>query len=185
MRIPQDFQKFLSNGANKERLFELIENSWIESKAVLWNRVVFFARGADCKRIRNQDVIEVAELKTDHEEADTKIAYLIQHAIDHHDNINEICVRSPSGDIDIPVILVSLFGDKDTPITVDNGTGKHRRKLRIDSSSFSRLQQNALLGYHAISGILLSLCHSPTFISWEYFLVTLCFGSDYVSIDYV
>ena len=157
MRIPQDFQKFLNNGQNKERLFELIENYWIENKENLWNREVFFARGADCKRIiRNQDVIEVAELKTDHEEADTKIAYLIQHAIDHQDNINEVCVRSPSGDIDIPVILVSLFGHKDTPITVANGTGKHRRKLRIDSSSLSRLQQKALLGYHGMSGILLS-----------------------------
>ena len=30
VRIPSDFQKFLCNGDNKERLFKLIEDVWIE-----------------------------------------------------------------------------------------------------------------------------------------------------------
>jgi hypothetical protein len=59
---------------------------------------------------------------------------LYKHALDTHENIGEICVRSSSGDIAIPILL-GLFGHKNTPITSDNGTGKNRRKLRIDSSS--------------------------------------------------
>ena len=154
VRIPQDFQKFLSNGENKERLFELIENTWIERSEKLSGRVVYFARRDACKRITDEDVREVEELRTDHEEADTKIAYLIQHAIDTHENIVDICVRSSSGDVDIPIILLGIFGCRDIPITVDNGTGKYRRKLRIDSSSLTRLQQKALVGYHGGSGLI-------------------------------
>ena len=153
VRIPQDFQKFLSNGANKERLFELIENSWVENREKLSYRVVFFARSDKCRKVTEDGASELEELRTDHEEADTKIAYLIQHAADTHDNIGEICVRSSSGDIDIPVILLGLFGHQRIPITVDNGTGKNRRKLRIDSTTLSRVQQKALVGYHGTSGI--------------------------------
>ena len=105
-------------------------------------------------KITEEGAMDVEELRTDHEEADTKIAYLIQHAIDTHENIDDICVRSSSGDIDIPVILLGLFGHRDIPITVDNGTGKYRRKLRIDSSSLTRLQQKALVGYHGKSGLI-------------------------------
>ena len=57
-----------------------------------------------------------------------------------------------TSDIDIPVTLLGLFGHKNTPITVDNGTSKNRKRLRIDSPSFSRLQQKALVGYHGQSG---------------------------------
>ena len=113
---------------------------------------MYFARGDSCCRITSQGTTLVDELQTDHEEADTKIAYLIQHAKDTCENIHEICVRSSSSDIDIPVILLGIFGDKNIPITIDNGTGKNRRKIRIDSSTLSRLQQKALVGYHGMSG---------------------------------
>ena len=91
-------------------------------------------------------------MKTDHEEADTKIAHLIQHAISGGTAISEICVRSSSGDIDIPVILVGLFGTSETIIKVDNGTGKNRKMIQIDSSPLSTTQQKALVGFHAYTG---------------------------------
>ena len=62
VRIPQDFQKFLSNGANKERLFELVEMSWIDKKEKLHDRVVYVARGDSCKRITCDGTSEVDEL---------------------------------------------------------------------------------------------------------------------------
>ena len=32
VRVPADFKKFLANGDNKERLFELIEKVWVANK---------------------------------------------------------------------------------------------------------------------------------------------------------
>ena len=45
-----------------------------------WERVLYFARGGKCKKIFNSGSVDVEELETDHEEADAKVAYLIQDA---------------------------------------------------------------------------------------------------------
>ena len=104
VRIPPDFQNFLCHVGYKERLFELLEEIWIMNRHMLVDRVVYIARGSICTRITNVDYGEVEDLKTDHEEADTKIAYLIHHVINTNTDAAEIIVRSCSGDIDIPVI---------------------------------------------------------------------------------
>lgn len=66
-------------------------------------------------------------LETDHEEADTKIAYLIEHFRNNHGTENDsLCmVRSNSGDIDIPVILTAAPDiTKDLKVFVDSGSAK-------------------------------------------------------------
>ena len=148
VRIPPNFQKFLFNGDNKERLFELIELVWDSQRRKLGNRIVYFARGDSCMRITKDCSALVPELKTNHEEADTKIAYLIQHAIEIYSPV-EILIRSRSGDVDIPVILTGIFGSSTTPIIVDNGTGKHRKSIRIDSSVLSTSQCQGIVGFHS------------------------------------
>ena len=89
-------------------------------------------------------------MNTDHEEADTKIPYLTQHAIDPIENLNHVCVLSTSGDIDIPIIMIGAFGKSETQIFIDNGTGKNRKTIRIDYSKLS--EKNALVAFHAMSG---------------------------------
>ena len=123
VRIPADFQSFLCNGDNKERLFCLIESTWTEKRYLLGNRVIYFARSESCLKISNEGTEVITELKTNHEEVDTRISYLVQHAIQNNIRISEICVRSPSGDIDILVILIGSYGSVDQYIVVDNGTG--------------------------------------------------------------
>ena len=51
VRVPAEFQKFLNNGDNKERLFEIIEQVWIENKHLLDGRVIYFARSNQCIQI--------------------------------------------------------------------------------------------------------------------------------------
>ena len=101
-----------------------------------------------CRRITIEGVEEIESLKTNHEEADTKIAYLTKHALDHTHELDHVCVRSSSGDIDITVILVGAFGQSENQIFIDNGTGKHRKTVRIDSSSLTEKQRMALVAYH-------------------------------------
>ena len=55
VRIPPDFKTFLNNGDNKERMFELIEEVWIEHCGQLEEHVVYFARGGKCKKISNSE----------------------------------------------------------------------------------------------------------------------------------
>ena len=59
------------------------------------------------QEISNSGSIDVEELETDHEEGNTKVAYLIQHAARSSNGQQIICVvRSSSGDIDIPIMLL-------------------------------------------------------------------------------
>ena len=110
----------------------------IEKKEILNDLVIYFARGETSLRITIEGFEQIESLKTNHEEADTKIAYLIKHALDDTGDINHVCVRSSSGDIDIPVILVNAFGDNKHLIYIDNGTGKNRKTIRIDSSKLTQ-----------------------------------------------
>ena len=153
VQIPPNFQDFLSNGSNKERLFSMIEDTWIKNRAMLNEREVYFAKDCSCVKITRDGCFTIDELRTDHEEADTKVAYLISHALRTYSNIREVCVRSCSGDIDIPVILIGIFGGCENAfITLDNGTGKYRKKIEITRCTLSRKQQKALVGFHAFTG---------------------------------
>ena len=152
VKVPPNFQRFLNNGDNKERLFSLIEETWVEMKVVAVDKDVYFARGSTCSKIKHNS-FQVMELETNHEEGDTKIAYLVKHAISVYPTIKKICIRSCSGDIDIPVILIGAFGELTQPsIFVDNGTGKYRKNVQIDNCELSRSEQKALVGFHAFTG---------------------------------
>ena len=97
------------NGDNKERLFEIIEQVWSENKHLLGDRAIFFERSNQCTKINQSECSVVEELASNHEEADTKVVYLLQHAIEMEpEPMNSVfVVRSSSGDVDIPVILLA------------------------------------------------------------------------------
>ena len=114
--------------------------------------MVCFAREEVCRRITNEGIEEIESLKTNHEEADTKVAYLTQHTLDNTEELDHVCVRSSSGDIDITIILVEAFGKSKTQIFIDNGTGKNQKTIRIDSSKLTEKQQMASIAFHAMSG---------------------------------
>ena len=79
IRIPPDVQRFLKNGQNKERMFELMEQVWAESSNERGERILYVARGSSCRKIANGESKDVPELRTDHEEGDKKIAYIMNH----------------------------------------------------------------------------------------------------------
>ena len=75
VRIPPDFNNFLSDRDNKERMFKLIQQVW-KNVAKLANCVLHFSRGSTYTRITRNGSVIVEDLVKDHEEADTKIASL-------------------------------------------------------------------------------------------------------------
>ena len=151
VKIPADLKKFLNNGENKERMFELIEEVCIQSRNQNDRRTIYFARGSSCIKIANGVLEPVPELNTNHEEADTKIAYLVQHALRENGD-NTLCiVRSSSGDIDIPVISVAA-DLADRRIFIYNGTSRNLKIPKLSACELSQEQKKALLGLHAFSG---------------------------------
>lgn len=152
IRIPANFKRFLSNGDNKERMFELMEQVWLESSDQLNGRSLYVARASSCVKIENGVSTNVPELENDHEEADSKIAFMIKHATRGNSEGTVCMVRSSSGDIDIPVILVALAGELNTRVLIDNGTGKSRKILDVSACKLSEKQKKALLGLHSFTG---------------------------------
>ena len=58
-------------------------------------------------------------------------------------------MRSSSGDINIPIIFLGIFGHMNTPILVASGTGKNRIEL---SSLETAAKVAAIVGYNGSSG---------------------------------
>ena len=153
VHVPADFKKFLGNRDNKERLFEIIEEVWVQNRNQLGQHVVYFARGNACLRITEHSSSRVEELETDHEEADTKIAYLIQHAVRNSDGQSIACVvRSRFGNVDIPIILLGIKSISNVEIYIDNGSGKSRKLLHLNTCSPTSQQKKALVGLNAFMG---------------------------------
>ena len=103
-------------------------------------------------RLTRQRVETIGESRANHKEADTKICYLLHHAVQSNNNEDTVCVvRSSSGDMDIPVILLA----NEMPnliVYVDNRAGKNRKVMDLSSCSLSKDQKKALFGMHAFTG---------------------------------
>ena len=57
-------------------------------------------------------------------------------------------MRSSSGDIDIPIILLAM---ESNDVNIDNGTGKIRKMLDLIACKLSKKQRKAMLGLHSFS----------------------------------
>ena len=67
----------------------------------------------------------------------------MQHAVNTNQDI--VCVvRSNSGDIDIPTILLGI-------VYIGNGTGKIRRILALNKCNLTDQQRKALVGVHVFT----------------------------------
>ena len=63
IRLPSDFKRFLGNGDNKERFFEVIEEVLIDNRDLIGERVVYFVRGSQCLKIIREESSEIPELR--------------------------------------------------------------------------------------------------------------------------
>ena len=150
MHIPSDFQKFLNNDNNKERLFEIIEETLRTHNNTSTDRKIYFARGNTCKLL-SRGYGDVT-FTVNPEEADTKLICLIKHAIEHEENSEDatFIIRSTSGDIDIPVIL--LNAETNINVFIDSGIGNNRKLLCIHATTLTTDQKKAIVGLHAFTG---------------------------------
>ena len=168
MYIPSDFQKFLNNNNNKERLIKIVKETllshnnisfiylrtiWVTYRLRAYFRNfqnIYFARGSTCEllsRGHDDDTFTV-----NHEEADPKLICLLKHAIKHEENSKDatFIVQSASGDIDISVIL--LNAETNSNVFIDNSRENNRRVLSINAGTQKTGQKKAIVGLQAFTG---------------------------------
>ena len=149
MKIPHNFTNFLQNGENKTMLFDLIQRAIEEGKSKLQGKTVFFSNENNCTKVTEDKVAIEERLKSNHEEADTKLIALVKAA-----NLargDSVMVRSSSGDIDVLALFVA-HDFAGVQVLIDNGTGLNRKIVNVTSSTLDIEKKRALIGLHAFSG---------------------------------
>ena len=77
---------------------------------------------------------------------------LVKHAIEHEENSEDatFTIRSASGDIDIPVILLNT--ETNSNVFIDSGRGNNRKLLCIHATTLTTDQKKAIVGLHGFTG---------------------------------
>ena len=154
--VPKQWKKFLSNGDNKENLMVFIQKHWAtKSFQEFKNKKVFMTSWLSCYvfEASNNQVLtrEVPELKSDHEEADTRMVLHAVHASScHHD----VIIQSP--DTDVFIICMSVSRRlANTTIYFATGTQKKKRIINMDivNNHWGLKVLESLIGLHAFTGI--------------------------------
>lgn len=134
-KIPRNFNELLKNGENKTRMIELIVRVIKKNAAkvltLLDSEEIFISTNNDCFKITAESVETEHEFVSNQEEADTKVVLHSIHAL-NRDQLRNVIVRSPSGDIDIIVIMIGLLLEEQTRCFLDTGSGNNRKGLWVD-----------------------------------------------------
>ena len=154
-KIPRNFSDFLKNGENKKRLIILMRDTIIENKVKALDLVncgeLYFSTDNDCRRITQSLSVREESLVSNQEEADTKLVLHSLHALNESPR-KKVIVRSPSGDTDVLVILLSKMIGHQDKIYLDYGTGLNRKGLWLSNVVMSESKLKALIGFHAFTG---------------------------------
>ena len=113
-KVPRDSNKFFSNNENKSRLisltFSFIKENNLKSLQMLKCNTVILSGDCYCEMVTTEGCFPFNPLKSDQEEADTKVVLHAIHALG--ETTGNICIRSPSGDTDIFVIALAKIAEK-------------------------------------------------------------------------
>ena len=154
-KIPREFNKFLLNSENKQKmisiLFNVMEEKRIKVMNILRTNKLVLAGDEYCKAITVATVEDFTTIVSNQEEADTKVVLHSHQALQESES-NQILLRSPSGDTDILVLVLSILHEFKDRIVIDNGTGNSRKLIWLGSIEMSNSRINSLLGVHSFTG---------------------------------
>ena len=153
-KIPRDFTAFLKNGKNKTRmilLMKVIIKDRLKTLELLACDETYFSTENDCVKLTRESCCVEDVLVSNQEEADTKVILHCKHALARYLNQN-IILRSPSGDIDITVILIGKCIEEKDRCFIDFGSGKNRKGLWLGDIDMEVNMKECLIGFHAFTG---------------------------------
>ena len=94
-------------------------------------------------------VIQNDDLKSNQEEADTKVILHAIHAIKN--SSHKVVLRSPSGDTDIIILALALINEQHM-VYMDYGNGKRRKGFWLNNIILKENERKALIGFHSFTG---------------------------------
>ena len=130
-KLPREFKNFLKNGENKTRLIELIFQviSQESSRALQMLKCdkIYCSKESHTVAIDSNGVSDVDDLKSNPEEADTKVMLHCLDALKEAETA--VVLRSHSGDTDIMILAVALIRSHCERLYTGYGNGKDRETI--------------------------------------------------------
>ena len=154
-KLPYDMTKFMLNNENKTNLIQLIFDYTVTNKDEILKRLesdVMFLSGDNITfRLTANSAGEYQDLKSNQEEADTKVILHVHHALVEMEG--KVVLRNPSGDTDILVIALGLLSEEfQNRVYYDVGSGKNRKGEWLSDYHLDEAHKQALVGFHAFTG---------------------------------
>ena len=152
-KILRNVNKFFSNNDNKSHLIDLtfyyIKTHPIKCLTILKCDTIILSGDTSCEIVNHHECRPYEELKSDQEEADTKV---VLHALSVLSTSNDnVCIRSLSGDTDIFVIALGTIAQR-SRVKFDYGNGSNRKEIWLDQINLRADRRQALIGLHSFTG---------------------------------
>ena len=159
-RCPKQWKKVLSSGENKESLISYLVSAWKKYPSGWFrDKKLYVTSEEHCFSLYStydstEDSIvascDVPELRSDQEEADTRMLLHAKHASTSNESV---VVKSP--DTDVFALAISVKSEIPCHLYFDTGTQSNRRILDINeiASQLGDGVCRALPGFHAFTGM--------------------------------
>ena len=136
-------------------MIELISDVIISNKVKMLNLLratkLYISTDNKCVCVTMSSVSSEESLKSDQEEADTKVILHCLHAMKENPDLT-VTLQSPSGDTDIFILAVCLLQEYKNAIYLDDGSGRSRRIIWLGNIDLEDNITKFLIGFHALTG---------------------------------
>ena len=153
-KLPREFKNSLKNGENKTRLIELIFQIISQESSpalqMLKCSKIYCSKESHTVAIDSNGVRDIDDLKSNQEEAGTKVILYCLDALKEPDAT--VVLHSHSGDTNIMVLIVALIRSDCERLYIDCNNGKNRKAICLADIIMNKNEKDALLGFHAFSG---------------------------------
>ncbi|XP_065682967.1 uncharacterized protein LOC136095951 [Hydra vulgaris] len=146
-KVPKQWKKFMSVDINKEELVKYLLEEW---KSYAINEIeIFITHGNSTYCFRNSICTKLPELRSDHEEADTR---LLLHC--KHDSVSyvQVILASPDTDVFVSALYHSWFIS--ATLHFETGCGNKQRIFNVNkiAKEIGYDWCDALIGFHSFTG---------------------------------
>jgi len=145
----RNWRGILSSPASKRQLTRFVANDWQQRQSLIGEKELYVTADSKCLRITQDTVMEVRELDSSHEEADTRVLLHASHAA--RSGFKSVVIVAE--DTDILVLLLAFNAHISTRLCMRLSSKGRIRLFSIDTiEARIGLNGNSLLGLHAFTG---------------------------------
>ena len=153
-KLPKKWKTFMSGAANKARLQAFLADEWKQTISDI-NIEIMVAVSEQCEQVKWSSAktppqcTTIANLRCNHEEADTRLILHSSHAAQTHNNV---VILSP--DTDVAMLALSHASQLNTRLLFATGSGNKHRVLDLSflANHMGSALCKALLGFHSFTG---------------------------------